>query len=169
MGVERYNRDGAAEKIAAATERERELAPQVPDRRQWEAEHAPLRERAAELRAELGARRERHVERELERPSQEIVDALGERPREGSDRAQWDRGARAIAGYRYEHAPAGEGPLGDEPRGEVARRDWHTATRELERAQRALGRELEERDRGHGLATRRAGRPGAGGGGAADQ
>jgi hypothetical protein len=46
-----------------ATELERELAPRCRIRRQWEAEHAPVRERAAELRTELAARREHHVER----------------------------------------------------------------------------------------------------------
>jgi len=37
--------------------------PRCRIRRQWEAEHAPVRERAAELRTELAARREHHVER----------------------------------------------------------------------------------------------------------
>jgi hypothetical protein len=47
----------------------------VPDRRQWEAEHAPVRERAAELRTELAARREHHVERALSDPPIEIWSA----------------------------------------------------------------------------------------------
>jgi len=149
MGVERYNRDGAAEKIAAATDRERELAPQVPDRRQWEAEHAPLRERGAEIRDELGTRRERHVERAIESPTTEIVEALGERPRDERPQAEWDRGARAIAGYRYEHAPTGQGPLGDERHDRAGARDRQAAGRELERAQHALGRGREQH--GHDL------------------
>ena len=151
--MERHNRDQARRDIDDATERERELAPQVPDRRQWEAEHAPLRERAAELRGELGARRERHVERMLGEPSTEIRDALGERPRDERDQAAWDRGARAIAAYRFDHAPAGEGALGDKPRAQVESLKWREAMGELERAQRDLGRERERQghDRGLGL------------------
>jgi hypothetical protein len=147
--VERLRREQAERDIASANAEERKLAPQVPERRQWEAEHAPLRERAAEVRTELGARRERHAERALERPSTEIVEALGERPRDEGTRAKWDRGARAIAGYRYEHAPTGQGPLGDEPRDGAGRRQRQAASRELERAQRALGRGREQH--GHDL------------------
>jgi hypothetical protein len=149
LGVEHYNRDTAAEKIATATEQDRELAPQVPDRRQWETEHAPLRERTAEIRTELGTRRERHVERAIESPTTEIVEALGERPRDERPRAEWDRGARAIAGYRYEHAPTGQGPLGDERHDRAGARDRQAAGRELERAQHALGRGREQH--GHDL------------------
>jgi len=155
VAIERLRRGQAERDIADATERERELAPQIPDRRQWEQEHAPLRERAAEIRAELGARRERHVERAIERPAAEIVEALGDRPRDEHDRAAWDRGARAIAGYRHEHAPAGEGPLGNEPGAQAERLKWREAMSELERAQRDLGRERErqghDRDLGLGL------------------
>jgi len=155
VAIERLRRGQAERDIADATERERELAPQIPDRRQWEQEHAPLRERAAEIRAELGARRERHVERAVERPAAEIVEALGDRPRDEHDRAAWDRGARAIAGYRHEHAPAGEGPLGNEPGAQAERLKWREAMSELERAQRDLGRERErqghDRDLGLGL------------------
>jgi hypothetical protein len=67
-----------------------------------------LRERASELSAELGARRERHVEQMIDEPSAEIRDALGERPREGirpSPVGSWR--ARAIAEYRFDPAPAG--------------------------------------------------------------
>jgi len=113
VAIERHSRDQSKRNIAAATERERDLAPRVPDRRRWEAEHAPLRERAAALREELGARRERHVERALDEPSAEIRDALG------------------------------EGALGDRPDDRAGRREWQAASRELDRAQRALGRERE--------------------------
>ncbi|MDQ3091361.1 MAG: hypothetical protein M3R46_06800, partial [Actinomycetota bacterium] len=97
------------------------------------------------------ARRERHVERALERPAAEIVEALGERPTNEHDRAAWDRGARAIAGYRYEHAPTGEGPLGDKPRAQAESLKWREAMRELELAQRDLGRERQGHDRSLGL------------------
>ncbi|MGI8593005.1 MAG: hypothetical protein ACR2ML_01305, partial [Solirubrobacteraceae bacterium] len=153
VAMERHNRDQAERDIEAATERERRLAPQVPDRRQWEAEHAPLRERAAALRTELGARRERHVERTLNHPPTEIAQALGERPRDERDQVAWDRGARAIAEYRFDHAPAGDGALRDEPRAQVESLKWREAMGELERAQRDLGRERERQghDRGLGL------------------
>jgi len=147
--VERLRREQAERDIASANAEERKLAPQVPERRQWEAEHAPLRERGAEIRDELGTRRERHVERAIESPTTEIVEALGERPRDERPRAEWDRGARAIAGYRYEHAPTGQGPLGDERHDRAGARDRQAAGRELERAQHALGRGREQH--GHDL------------------
>ena len=147
--VERLRHEQAERDITSANAEERDLAPRVPERRQWEAEHAPLRDRAAELRHRLETGRDRHVERALERPSAEIVEALGERPRDERTRAAWDRGARAIAGYRYEHAPTGQGPLGDEPRDQAPRRERQAAGRELERAQHALGRGREQH--GHDL------------------
>jgi conjugative relaxase-like TrwC/TraI family protein len=147
--VERLRHEQAERDITSANAEERDLAPRVPERRQWEAEHAPLRDRAAELRHRLETGRDRHVERALERPSAEIVEALGERPRDERTRAAWDRGARAIAGYRYEHAPTGQGPLGDERHDRAGARDRQAAGRELERAQHALGRGREQH--GHDL------------------
>ena len=150
--IERLRAEQAQRDLAAARARERELAPQVPDRGQWEQEHAPLRERAAALREDLAGRRDRHLERTLDDPSVEIRDALGDRPPGGPRRAAWDRGARAVAGYRFDRAPTGEGPLGHRPGGQAERREWREATRELERAQRALGRERERHGRDRGRA-----------------
>ena len=115
----------------------------MPDRAQWEAEHAPAHERAAVLREEVGARRERHVDRTLADPPDELRSALGDRPPDGGWRTDWDRGARAIAGYRFDHDVSGDAPLGDRPGDQAARAAWNAARGELDRAQRALGRRRE--------------------------
>ena len=143
IAIERHNYGQADRDLEAATRRERELAPRVPDRGQWEREHAPARERAAVLREELGARRDRYVERALADPPDELRAALGDRPPDARRRADWDRGARAVAGYRFDHEVSGDGPLGDRPGDRASRADWNAARRELERAQRALGRQRE--------------------------
>ena len=143
IAIERHNYGQADRDLEAATRRERELAPRVPDRGQWEREHAPARERAAVLREELGARRDRYVERALADPPDELRAALGDRPPDAGRRADWDRGARAVAGYRFDHEVSGDGALGDRPADQAARRQWDIATHELDRAQRALGRQRE--------------------------
>jgi hypothetical protein len=53
VALERQRLKLAEGEIAAATERERNLADKVPDRGQWEAERRVLRERVAELDAQL--------------------------------------------------------------------------------------------------------------------
>ena len=143
IAIERHNYGQAERDLEAATRHERELAPTVPDRSQWEAEHAPVRERAAVLREELAVRRERHVDRTLADPPDELRAALGERPPDGGRRTDWDRGVRAIAGYRFDHDVSGDGPLGDRPSAQAARAAWNATQGELDRAQRALGRQRE--------------------------
>jgi len=146
IAIERHNYGQAERDLEAATRHERKLAPRVPDRAQWEAEHAPTRERATELREDLAVRRERHVDRTLADPPDELRAALGDRPPDGGRRTDWDRGVRAIAGYRFDHDVSGDGPLGDRPGDQAARAAWNAARGELDRAQRALGR---RRERGH--------------------
>ena len=78
-----------------------------------------------------------------ERPLSAVELALGRVP----------GGARAVAGYRFDHEVSGDGPLGDRLGDQAARADWNAARRELDRAQRALGRQRErEREQaGHDL------------------
>ena len=61
--------------------------------------------------------------------------------------------ARAVVGYRFDHEVSGDGPLGDRPGDRAARADWNAARRELDRAQRALGRQRgrEREQAGHDL------------------
>ena len=66
--------------IAAAAERERNLASSVPDRAAWEAERRVLRERAAELDAQLSSRRREHLRVALERPAPYLTAGAGRSP-----------------------------------------------------------------------------------------
>ena len=78
--LERQRLKLAEEEIAAAAERERNLASSVPDRAAWEAERRVLRERAAELNAQLSTRRREHLRVALERPAPYLTEALGALP-----------------------------------------------------------------------------------------
>lgn len=75
--LERQRLKLAEEEIAAAAERERNLASSVPDRGAWDAERRVLRERAAELDAQLSSRRREHLRVALERPAPYLSTALG--------------------------------------------------------------------------------------------
>ncbi len=78
--LERQRLQLAEEEIAAAAERERNLASSVPDRAGWDAEHRTLRERAAELDAQLSSRRREHLRVALEQPAAYLTTALGSLP-----------------------------------------------------------------------------------------
>ena len=90
--------------IAAATERERNLAGKVPDRGQWEAERRVLRERAAELNAQLATRRRERLRVALERPAPHLTEALGALPDQPRARRTWQQAATRIEAYRFDHA-----------------------------------------------------------------
>src|SRR4029079_10620530 len=90
--------------IAAATQRERNLASSIPDRAVWEVEHQALRERVAELNAQLSSRRREHLRVALEQPARFLTDALGSPPDQPRARRTWQQAATRIAAYRFDHA-----------------------------------------------------------------
>ena len=78
--LERQRLKLAEDQIAASAERERNLASSVPDRAAWDAERRVLRERAAELDAQLSSRRREHLRLALDRPAAYLSDGAGRSP-----------------------------------------------------------------------------------------
>jgi hypothetical protein len=127
-------------KIAAATERERNLASSIPDRATWEAERRALRERAAELNAQLSSRRREHLRVALEQPAPYLLTALGALPNQPHARRTWQQAATRIEAYRFDHAVTdSRHALGSPPSDKPARAHWQRAHHDLQRAQRDLG------------------------------
>ena len=126
--------------IAAAAERERNLSSRVPDRTAWEAEHQALRERAAELNAQLSSRRREHLRVALERPAPYLTEALGALPEQRRARRTWQQAATRIEAYRFDHAITDDRhALGPPPSDMPGRAHWQHAHHDLQRAQRDLG------------------------------
>ena len=136
--LERQRLKLAEEEIAAATERERNLASNVPDPAS-DAERRVLRERAGELDAQLSNRRQEHVRVALERPAPYLTTALGALPKQPRARRTWQQAATRIEGYRFDHAITDtRHPLGSPPNGQPARTQWQRAHHDLQLAQRDL-------------------------------
>jgi hypothetical protein len=126
--------------IAAATERERNLTSGLPDRTAWEAERRPLRERAAELHAQLSTRRREHLRGALERPAPYLTEALGALPEQPRARRTWQQAATRIEAYRSDHTVTdAHHALGPPPNDSRERAHWQRAHHDLRRAQRDLG------------------------------
>jgi hypothetical protein len=126
--------------IAAATKRERNLADKLPDRAEWETERRVLRERAAELEAELSIRRREHLRFALDRPAPYLTEALGALPEKRRARRTWQQAATRIEAYRFDHAITDDRQtLGPQPSERSGRAQWQRAQRDLQRAQRDLG------------------------------
>jgi hypothetical protein len=104
--LERQRLKLAEGEIAAAADRERNLASSVPDRTAWEAERRVLRERAAELNAQLSSRHREHLRLVLERPAPYLTEALGALPGQPRARRTWQQAATRIEAYRFDHVPA---------------------------------------------------------------
>jgi hypothetical protein len=86
--------------MAAAAERERNLASRVPARVTWEAEHRALRERAAELNAELSSRCCQHLRVAVERLAPCVTEAVAlclSSPALGAPGSKPPRASRPIA------------------------------------------------------------------------
>ena len=138
--LERQRLKLAEEEIATAAERERSLARSVPDRAAWDAEHRVLRERAAELHAQLSTRRREHLRLALERPAPYLPIALGALPDEPRGRRIWQQAATRIEAYRFDHAVTdARDALGSPPTDQRERAHWQRAHHDLQRAQRDLG------------------------------
>jgi hypothetical protein len=138
--VERQRLKLAEGEIAAAAERERNLTGRLPDRRAWDAERRVLRERAAELDAQLSTRRREHLRVALERPAPYLAEALGGLPEKPRARRTWEQAATRIEAYRFDHAITdSRHPLGSAPSDQPERAQWQRAHHDLQRAQRDLG------------------------------
>jgi hypothetical protein len=140
VALERQRLKLAEDQIAASAERGRNLASSVPDRAAWEAERRVLRERAAELDAQLSSRRREHLRVALERPAAYLSTALGALPEKPRARRTWQQAAARIEAYRFDHAVTGaRDALGSPPSDKPARAHWQSAQHDLQRAQRDLG------------------------------
>jgi conjugative relaxase-like TrwC/TraI family protein len=141
--LERQRLKLAEGEIAAAAERERNLASSIPDRAQWEAERRALRTRAAELSAQLSARRREHLRLALERPAAYLTQALGAIPEKPDARHSWQQAATHIEGYRFDHAITDTNrPLGSRPADKRERTHWQRAHHDLQRAQHDLSQRI---------------------------
>ena len=143
LAFERDRLKLAEHHAAMAADRERDLAPQVPDRATWQAERRALRERAAELETQLLLRRREHLHDALERPAPYLLASLGEAPEQQRARSTWRQAAERIEAYRFDHAVT-DNPdaLGPRPAAAPAREHWQRAQHDLQRAQYDLGRRI---------------------------
>jgi conjugative relaxase-like TrwC/TraI family protein len=138
--LERQRLKLAEGEIAAAAERERNLTSSLPDRTAWEAERRALRERAAELNAQLSTRRREHLRVALERPARYLAEALGALPAQPRARRTWQQAATRIEAYRFDHTVTdARDALGQPPSDRRGRVHWQRAHHDLQRAQRDLG------------------------------
>jgi hypothetical protein len=143
VALERHRLKLAEEEIAAAARRGRDLADRLPDRAQWEAERRVLRERAAELNAQLSSRRREHLRLvlELERPAPYLTEALSALPDQPRARRTWQQAATRIEAYRFDHTITDtRDALGSPPTDKHERAHWQRAHHDLQRVQRDLGR-----------------------------
>jgi hypothetical protein len=144
--LERQRLKLAEGEIAAAAEGERNLASSVPNRDEWEAECRALRERAAELDAQLSRRRREHLRVAQERPAPYLTEALGALPDQPRARRTWQQAATRIEAYRFDHAITDtRHPLGPPPNDKRERAHWQRAHHDLQRAQRDLGQRIDRR------------------------
>ena len=99
-----------------------------------------LRERAAELDAQLSTRRREHLRVALERPAPYLTEALGALPDQPRARRTWQQAATRIEAYRFDHAVTDtHHALGSPPSDKRERAHWQRAHHDLQRAQRDLG------------------------------
>jgi hypothetical protein len=139
VALERQRLQLAEDQIAASAERERDLASNVPDRTAWDAERRVLRERAAELDAQLSSRRQEHLRVALERPAPYLQMALGSLPDQPRARRTWQQAATRIEAYRFDHAVTdARHALGSPPSDKHEHAHWQRAHHDLQRAQREL-------------------------------
>jgi hypothetical protein len=138
--LERQRLKLAQGEIAAAAERERNLTSSLLDRTAWDAERHALRERAAELNAQLSTRRREHLRIALERPAPYLTEALGALPAQPRARRTWQQAATRIEAYRFDHTVTdARDALGQPPSDKRGRAHWQRAHHDLQRAQRDLG------------------------------
>jgi hypothetical protein len=124
----------------ASAERERNLTSSLPHRTAWDTERRALRERAAELNAQLSTRRREHLGVALERPEPYLTEALGALPDQPRARHTWQQAATRIEAYRFDHTVTdARDALGSPPSDKRGRVHWQRAHHDLQSAQRDLG------------------------------
>jgi hypothetical protein len=144
LALERQRLQLAEDEIAAAAVSERNLASTIPDSTAWEAERRVLRERTAELDAQLSSRRREHVRFVLERPAAYLSMAPGARPDQPRGRRAWQQAAARIEAYRFDHAVTdARDPLGSPPSDKRGRAHRQRAHPDLQRARRDLGQRID--------------------------
>ena len=132
--------------IAAAAQRERNLADLLPDSTAWDAERRALRERAAEIDAQLSSHRREHLRVALERPAPYLTQELGDLPDKPRAHRTWQQAATRIEAYRFDHSVIDTRlALGSPPSDTRERAQWQRAHHDLQRAQRDLGQRIDRR------------------------
>jgi conjugative relaxase-like TrwC/TraI family protein len=136
------NEQSALERIEVARA-EREQLPEVGHEaraKQAVAEHVLAeRERAAAIAARLS-------------PPSYIKSELGERPKDPTKAAAWDRAVRGIEGYRVRNGVVDrDSALGPKPKDRSAQLEQRHARERLQRAQRELKQRTLERSKGLGI------------------
>ena len=140
VALERQRLKLAEERIVLCAERERDLADRVSDRAACDFERRVLRQRAAEIDAQLSTRRREHLRVALERPAPYLTQALGAIPEKPSARRTWQQAATRIEAYRFDHSVTdARDALGQPPTDKRGRAHWQRAHHDLQRAQRDLG------------------------------
>jgi len=143
-GPAQQNERAAAERVAnlVAAVHDRRTAPRWADSHADDiARHGAILDELDE-RARVRVRAYRHAA-----PPRYITSTLGPRPEEKAARAAWDRALHSVERYRARHGFNDPWrPLGTRPpaHGIAA---WAEARRDLERAERALGRDGPARER----------------------
>ena len=142
LAFERERLRAAERQRATLAEREGELAGSLSDRGTQQAERAAWRERAAAIETQLAVLGQHERRAALEPPTAPyLTAALGPLPEHSRARHTWDQAAHRIEAYRFERGITDpRSALGAAPTGTSARAHWQRAQRDLERAQRALGR-----------------------------
>ena len=133
----------AEEEIAAAAERERNLAGRLPDRTAWDAERRALRERAAELDAQFSSRRREHLRVALERPAPYLTASAGRSPRPAARSPHLAAGRHAHRGLPLRPRLTDARDALGAPGRHRERTHWQRARHDLQRAQRDLGRRID--------------------------
>jgi AAA domain/TrwC relaxase len=141
IALERERLKLAERQVAAAAERESALALHLPDATARQTQSHPLRDRVAQLEAELSVHRQEHVRKALDDPASHLITLLGPRPDDQRRLVTWQRAAQRIEVYRFDHAITDlDDALGRRPAAELAHAEFQRAQQELNRAQRELGR-----------------------------
>ena len=144
LAFERERLKLAENHAAMAAERERDLAPHVPDRAAWQTDRRAPGDRVAELENELSTLRREHVHDALEHPAPYLLASLGEPPDQPRARRTWRQVAQRIETYRFDHAITDtRDALGPRPAASPAREHWQRAQHDLQRTQHQLGLRVE--------------------------
>jgi hypothetical protein len=117
------------------------LTPEHGEATEVSAERNGLRQALDEAARERTQILDQLTEREQQTLSQWVKTTLGERPEEPRPREAWEKAVRAATSYRSQRDITDpEDPLGPRPELREQRREWASAQRAIERAQRRLHR-----------------------------